>query len=158
MSDAVPENLERIQQELNAMIGPIGEPDSVPVDLISVVRLALAVEDFDPIHYDAKAAQARGYRGIVAPWPILAFLRYNCTQVEDTRKFSFGRATVHGEDSCEFAEPIIVGDVITVSTAISDAKLKQGRSGLLGLVTSERRYTNQLGQFCAVMRTISVRR
>lgn len=158
MSDTKPENLERIQQDLNAMIGPMGEPDSVPVDLITVVRLALAVEDFDPIHYDAKIAKARGYRGIVAPWPILAFLRYNCKELEDHREYTFGRATVHGEDSYEFAEPIIVGDLITVSTAITDAKLKQGRSGLLGLITSERRYTNQLGQFCAVMRTISIRR
>ena len=39
----------------------------------------MAVEDFDPIHYDAREAQVRGYRGIVAPWPILALLQYNCS-------------------------------------------------------------------------------
>lgn len=151
------ENMERIQAELRRVIGPVGEADSVPVDLISVIRLGLAVDDFDPIHYDATAARSRGYRGIVAPWPILSFLRYNCKQLEET-EYAFGRVTVHGEDSYEFAEPIVVGDTITVSTAVVDAKLKQGRSGLLALITSERRYTNQLGQFCAVMRTIGIRR
>ncbi len=158
MSNTVPVNLEEIKQELAGKIGPIGEPEEVPVELLSVVRLALAVEDFDPIHYDAKAAQARGYRGIVAPWPVVSLLRYNCSQQEESHSFSFGRATVHGEDAYEFHEPIIVGDLITVSTAITAAQLKHGRSGLLGLVTSERRYTNQLGQLCAVWRTIVIRR
>jgi hydroxyacyl-ACP dehydratase HTD2-like protein with hotdog domain len=158
MGSPAPQDLERIEQELNGMIGPIGEPEEVPVELLSVVRLALAVEDFDPIHYDLKTAQARGYRGIVAPWPILALLRYNCAHQEEHHAFSFGRAYVHGEDSYEFFEPIVVGDMITVSTAITETRLKQGRSGLLGLVTSERCYTNQLGQLCAVMRTITIRR
>ena len=58
----------------------------------------------------------------------------------------------------EFHEPIIVGDIITVEAAIKDAQLKHGRSGLLGLVTSERRFTNQFDQLCAVSRTIVIRR
>jgi acyl dehydratase len=157
MIEMTPENSTKIQQEIDKLVGQVGEPDSVPVDLVSVVRLGLAVDDLDPIHYDADAADARGYRGIVAPWPILSFLRYNCKKLEET-EYSFGRVTVHGEDSYDFAEPIIVGDVITVTTSITGGTVKQGRSGLLALVTSERRYTNQLGQFCAVMRTIGVRR
>ncbi len=156
MSDPAPAKAEDIEQELARMVGPIGEPEKVPVEYLAVIRMAMAVEDFDPIHYDASAAQARGYRGIVAPWPILSLLRYNCSH--ESPPFSFGRATVHGEDGFEFHEPIIVGDVITVSAAVTDAQLKRGRSGLLGLVTSERRFTNQFDQLCAVLRTISIRR
>ena len=156
MSDPGLEQEERIKRELATMVGPMGEPETVPVEYLAVTRTAMAVEDFDPIHFDATAARARGYRGIVAPWPILSLLRYNCSH--KSPPFSFGRATVHGKDSFEFHEPIIVGDMITVSAAITDAQLKHGRSGLLGLVTSERRFTNQIGQLCAVLRTISIRR
>ncbi len=156
MSNPAPERAEDIKQELARMVGPIGEPEKVPVEYLSVTRMAMAVEDFDPIHYDAKAAQARGYRGIVAPWPILSLMQYNCSH--RLPRFSFGRATVHGEDGFEFHEPIIVGDVITVTAAVTDAQLKHGRSGLLGLVTWERRFTNQLDQLCAISRTTVIRR
>ena len=156
MSNPQPDRADEIKQELERMVGPIGEPETVPVELLSAVRMAMAVEDFDPIHYDASAAQARGYRGIVAPWPILSLLQYNCSH--EPPAFTFGLATVHGEDGFEYHEPIIVGDVITIEALVRDAQLKRGRSGLLGLVTTERRFTNQLGQLCAVARTIVIRR
>ncbi|HVC61270.1 MAG TPA: MaoC family dehydratase [Acetobacteraceae bacterium] len=156
MSDPAPESADDIKQELAGMVGPIGEAEKVPVEYLSAMRMAMAVEDFDPIHYDARAAQARGYRGIVAPWPILSLMQYNCSH--ELPRFSFGRATVHGEDGFEFHEPIIVGDVITVTAAVTDAQLKRGRSGLLGLVTWVRRFANQLDQLCAVSRTIVIRR
>jgi acyl dehydratase len=65
---------------------------------------------------------------------------------------------VHGADEYEFHEPMIVGDVITVRTAMVEAKLKHGRVGRLGQVVSERRFTNQRGELCAVLRTILFRR
>jgi hypothetical protein len=51
-----------------------------------------------------------------------------------------------------------VGDEITLELTIAEARLKQGRSGLLGLVVEERRFTNQLGRLCAVLRTTLIRR
>ena len=156
MNNAAEPTTEDMKANLRGMVGPIGVPEAVPVELLAVTRMAMAVEDFDPIHYDARAAQARGYRGVVAPWPILSLLFYNCSH--ESPPFSFGLATVHGEDAFEFHEPIIVGDLVTVHAAITDATLKHGRSGPLGLVTLERRFVNQLGQLCAVLRTIVIRR
>jgi acyl dehydratase len=43
----------------------------MPIELMSIRRMALCVEDLDPIHFDEQAAKARGYRGVVAPWPLL---------------------------------------------------------------------------------------
>jgi len=51
-----------------------------------------------------------------------------------------------------------VGDVITVTTAMVDAKLKHGKVGRLGQVVSERRFTNQRGELCAILRTTLFRR
>jgi hydroxyacyl-ACP dehydratase HTD2-like protein with hotdog domain len=101
MSNPASEKTEDIQQELERMIGPVGEAETVPVEYLSVIRLALAVEDFDPIHYDAKADQARGYRGIVAPWPILSLLLYNCSHVleHESPPFSFVGTAVTNQAS-----------------------------------------------------------
>lgn len=142
---------------LAGLIGPIGKPVTEAVEFGAVRRMALAIEERDPIHYDEKAAKARGYRGIVAPWPLLWQYFFNCTEYH-IEGVPFGKATVHGQDDYEFHEPMIVGDQITVTTAITEAKLKHGKSGRLGQIVSERRFTNQRGELCAVLATILFRR
>lgn len=148
--------LPEIEKFLAGLVGPIGEPATWAVELGAVVKMAKAVEDYDPIHYDARAAMERGYRGVVAPWPFLWLIYFNGS--EDRVAFPFGKATVHGEDEYELHEPIVVGDEITMRAEITGARLKQGRSGLLGIAVVERRFTNQLGQLCAVLRTTLIRR
>jgi acyl dehydratase len=145
-----------IEKFLAGLVGPMGQADTMTVELGAIRKMAKAVEDWDPIHYDADAAFKRGYRGVVAPWPFLWLLYFNGT--EDRIEFPFGKATVHGEDEYEFHEPIIVGDEITLQAAITDARLTQGRSGQLGIVVVERRFTNQHGLLCAVLRTTVIRR
>ena len=145
-----------IEKFLSGLVGPVGTPNTMAVELGAARKMAKAVEDDDPIHYDAEAAIKRGYRGVVAPWPLLWLFYFNA---EDHHiDFPFGKATVHGEDEYEFHEPMIVGDDITLRMAITDAHLKQGRSGQLGLVVEERRFTNQFGKLCAVLRTTLIRR
>jgi len=144
------------QAFLDELIGPLGEAVQVQVELGAVRRMALCMGNLDPIHVDNAAAQQRGYRGIVAPWPLLWLYFFTCTIYE--HDFPFGKATVHGADEYEFHEPMIVGDVITVSTAMVAAKLKHGKVGRLGQITSERRFVNQRGELCAVLRTILFRR
>jgi acyl dehydratase len=141
---------------LRSMQGPLGEPDSMPIEFMSVRRMALLIEDFDPIHFDEAAARARGYRGVVAPWPLLWLVFFNCR--EAPLKFPFGKATIHGGDSYEFHEPVIVGDVVTVSASISETSVKQGKAGLMGVVVTRREFRNQDGQLCAVMSTTNLRR
>jgi acyl dehydratase len=141
---------------LAALIGPIGEEVTTLVELGAVRRMALAIGDRDPIHFDEEAAKARGYRGVVAPWPLLWLYFFTCTIYE--HDFPFGKATVHGQDDYDFHEPMVVGDRLTVRTAITDARLKHGKSGRLGQVVSERRFTNQRGELCAVLRTTLFRR
>jgi acyl dehydratase len=141
---------------LQSLIGPIGEEVQTLVELGAARRMALCVGDLDPIHFDEAAAKARGYRGVVAPWPLLWLYFFNCSIYE--HDFPFGKATVHGQDDYDFHEPMIVGDVLTINTAMVDAKLKHGKVGRLGQVVSERRFTNQRGELCAVLRTTLFRR
>lgn len=148
--------LPEIEKFLSGLVGPLGATDTMTVELGAVRKMAKAVENLDPIHYDAAAAIARGYRGVVAPWPWLWLVFFNGTEYDVD--FPFGKATVHGEDEYELHEPMIVGDEITMRAEIVDARARQGRSGLLGIVVEERRFTNQLGRLCAVLRTTVIRR
>jgi len=145
-----------IEAQLKTMLGPVGEAVTMEVERGAVRRMALALDNHDPIHFDGAAAKSRGYRGIVAPWPFLWSYFFNCTEYH--HDFPFGKATVHGQDDYDFHEPLIVGDAITVTTHITSTSLKQGKTGLLGLVVSERRFTNQNGQLCAVLKTTLFRR
>jgi acyl dehydratase len=149
-------SLPDMERQLAALIGAVGVPVSMAVELGAVRRMAVTVDDFDPIHFDEAAARKRGFRGIVAPWPLLWSYFFNCTEYH--LDIAFGKATVHGQDEYEFHEPLIVGDVITVATAITAARLKQGRTGPLGQVEAERRFTNQFGHLCAVLKTTLFRR
>jgi acyl dehydratase len=145
-----------MEAELKALEGPLGPPDSMPIETVSIRRMALCVEDFDPIHYDEAAARARGYRGIVAPWPLLWLVFFNCR--EAPLKFSFGKATIHGGDSYEFHEPMVVGDTITVRATVTQTSVKQGKAGAMGIIVTRREFRNQHGQLCAVMDTTNIRR
>jgi acyl dehydratase len=145
-----------VEKMLAGLIGPIGAPVTMAVEFGAVRRMALALDNHDPIHFSKEAAVARGYRGIVAPWPLLWSWFFNCTVY--AHDFPFGKATVHGQDDYDCHEPMVVGDDITVATAITEAKLKQGRVGRLGQIVSERRFTNQHGQLCAVLKTTLFRR
>jgi acyl dehydratase len=146
----------KMEDFLHGLRGPWGEPDTMKIELGAIRRMALCVEDFNPIHFDERAARERGYRGIVAPWPLLWLMFFNCSEFEID--FPFGKATVHGEDKYEFHEAIIEGDEIRVRNAITETSVKEGKSGLMGLIVQERRFFNQLGQLCAVLATTAIRR
>lgn len=148
--------LEAMRSHLQAMEGPLGDPDSMPIERVSVRRMALAIEALDPIHYDEAAARARGYRGIVAPWSILWLVFFNCRNAP--LAFPFGKATIHGGDAYEYGEPIIVGDVITVRAAVTETSVKQGKSGPMGVIVTRREFRNQHDDRCAVMHTTNLRR
>ncbi|PZW38901.1 MaoC dehydratase-like protein [Humitalea rosea] len=145
-----------MQAALKAMEGPLGPPDSMVIEYGAIRRMALAIEDFDPIRYEEAAAKARGYRGVVAPWPILWLVFFNCRDAP--LAFSFGKVTIHGQDTYEFHEPIIAGDEITVTASVSETAVKQGKSGPMGLIVTRREFRNQHGQLCAVMSTTNLRR
>jgi acyl dehydratase len=141
---------------LRSLHGPLGEPDSMPIERMSARRMALALGSVDPIHHDEEAARARGYRGIVAPWPLLWLAFFNCRDAP--LKFPFGKATIHGGDSYEFHEPLIVGDIVTVSAAVVETSVKQGKAGAMGVIVTRRKFHNQHGRLCAVMSTTNLRR
>jgi acyl dehydratase len=147
-----------VERFLAGMVGPVGQPESMEIEFGAARRMALARDNHDPIHHDRAAALARGYRGVVAPWPLLWLVYFTCNDPDVHHDFPFGRSIIHGQDDYAFFEPIVVGDVVTMATAIVETKLKHGKSGRLGQLVEERSFTNQHGQLCATLRTTLFRR
>jgi acyl dehydratase len=147
-----------VEKYLASIVGPVGQPETMTIESGAARRMALALDNHDPVHYEKQAAVARGYRGVVAPWPLLWLFVFNCSDHHFHKHMPVGKALVHGQDEYEFYEPMIVGDDITTRTAIVEAKLKQGKSGRLGQIVEERRFTNQHGTLCAVLRSTHFRR
>jgi N-terminal half of MaoC dehydratase len=147
---------EELERNLQSLMGPWGQVGVYPVESMCVRRIALAVKAEDPIHFDHDSAVARGYRGIVAPWAFIWTITHNL--MEGEMGFIYGRATLHAADAYEFFEPMVVGDLISLETTNIGSEIKQGRAGLLAFVVTERRFTNQRGELCAILRTSTVRK
>jgi len=110
----------------------------------------------DPIYFDASAAQAAGYRNVVAP-PTFIFGAESDSGVLmtllDTLKIDL-RKVLHGEQHFDYHAPVCAGDTLRFQTRVADIYDKKG--GLLEFVVRESKVTNQLGEHVADMRGILV--
>lgn len=128
------------------------------VDTRDIARYARAIGAHDPVHFDTDAAVAAGYPDVVAPAMFVYVIRmqaYNLvgrdrlepdgSASDDVPPLETKRAMA-GETSLEIGEPIVAGDVITVTKRLVDMYEKSGRSGPLVFVDMEFAFTNHRGQ------------
>lgn len=140
-------------------------PDSTfEVTARDIAKYAHAIGESDPIHFDREAAVEVGYADVVAPPFFPYVVRMQASNLvarselqpdgsagEDVPPVNTTRAMA-GEISIELGEPVMAGDVITVSKRIVDLYEKEGRSGPLVFVTMEFTFANQRGEAVATER------
>ncbi len=93
-----------------------------------------------PIYLDTKAAQARGYRDIIA-MPTFLIAEASLPLVPPEIPFTGGGLNAGYE--CVFYGEVYPGDTLTYSTSIADLYEKTGRSGTMHFVIRETVVTNQ---------------
>ena len=103
----------------------------------------------DPVHRDAQAARARGYRDIIAP---STFVTWRGTQPIAPPEMGFDGTGINAGYTCVFYGVVYPGDVLTYSTCLVDMYEKTGRSGTMRFVVRETTVTNQHGDTVAVLR------
>ncbi len=110
----------------------------------------------DPIYFDASAAQAAGYRNVVAP-PTFIFGAESDSGVLmtllDTLKIDL-RKVLHGEQRFDYHAPVCAGDTLRFQTRVADIYDKKG--GALEFVVNDTRVTNQLGEHVADLHSVIV--
>ena len=100
-----------------------------------------------PIHIDEEAAQAEGYRDVVAP-PTFCTILVNKVKLPDIN-IQFGRTSMHAGQRVQYRSPIIAGDSLTASSHLKDVYAKTGRSGTMVFVVWETTFRNQDGTVVA---------
>ena len=103
----------------------------------------------DPVHCDAQAARARGYRDIIA---LSTFVTWRGTQPIAPPEMGFDGTGINAGYECTFYGVIYPGDTLTYSTCLVDIYEKTGRSGTMRFVVRETTVTNQHGATVAVLR------
>ena len=126
-----------------------------------IEKYAHAIGETDPVYFDAEAARAAGYDGVVAPPFFPYVIRMHAANLVAREELApDGSATADvpplpttramaGEVSVELGVPVVAGDVITVEKRIVDMYEKQGRSGDLVFVVQEFTFTNDRGELVA---------
>ena len=103
----------------------------------------------NPIYRDPRAAQAQGYRDIIA---LSTFITVRGAQPLVPPALEFDGMGINAGYECSFYGVIYPGDTLTYSTCLADFYEKTGRSGTMRFVVRETTVTNQHGESVAVMR------
>ncbi len=104
---------------------------------------AQVIELTNQVHFDAEAAKAAGYRGIVAPPMFVVVYAAGAmgpVLFDPDVEMNFA-AMVHGGQEFEWGEPVISGDLITTVTTCKDIYPKDGK----GFYVFETESRNQNG-------------
>jgi len=122
--------------ELEAQIGDeVTTVRNLRVEAGKVAEFARAVGAGDLIFYDREAAKAAGYDDIPAPptfTRIAYFPRYRPEGVDENLGFDLGLQSeriLHGEQSYTYERTLLVGDVVTGTTTLTDVYQREGSRG-----------------------------
>ena len=118
-----------------SLIGRESEPVVHEVEKNQVRRFAEALGDPSPLATDEAAARAAGFQALVAPATFAIALASN---ERFRHSLDLGtRNILHGEQSFEYARPILAGDRITVRSKVADVQERAGASGPMDVLVIE---------------------
>ena len=153
-----------IPPETRALVGQrLGEPASATIHAHEAEGFAYAAGDGNPIYLDDAAARAAGYRARVVPPGFLVWAFEPPRPLEALREDGLWRndespvrlhvsRVLYGGEDWEYHAPVYAGDTITAETRLAALEEKAGGSGPFVLMTTETRYTNQVGEIVAIAR------
>ena len=102
-----------------------------------------------PLHVDAAAARAQGYRDIIA---VPTFVTWHGAGPIAPPEMAIQGIGINAGYDCTFCGPVYPGDTLAYTTRLADLYEKTGRSGTMRFVVRETTVTNQDGDTVAVLR------
>jgi acyl dehydratase len=110
-------------------IGKTYDPVTYTVGREKIGEYARAIGAENPVHFDKEAAQAAGYRDVVAPpmFCVVYSSRSVGPAVLDPAVGINFPAMVHGGQVFQWDEPVCAGDEITTITKVSEIYEKDGK-------------------------------
>jgi acyl dehydratase len=137
-------------------IGKTGAPVTMHIELGKVREFARAIQDDDPLYFDAGYAQ-REAGGIMPPLTFLQTLAHWDDGRGRARPPIDLKRALHGEQEFEFFRPIFVGDVLTAVSRLTDVFEKIGkRGGAMTFIVTETEFRDGRGQLVARARQVGI--
>jgi acyl dehydratase len=117
----MPVNTEAIGKTYDAVTYTVGRE--------KIREYASAIGAENPVHHDADAAKAAGYRDIVAPpmFCVVYSSRAVAPGIFDPEVGINFATMVHGGQTFEWGEPVCAGDEITTFTKVTEIYEKDGK-------------------------------
>ena len=130
---------------------PASEPYEVSRGKIS--EFAAAIGDQNPMFQDRAAAQAAGYRDVIAPptFAIVITMAGSGAALADPGLGLNYAMVVHGEQRFSYTRPITAGDVVTAQVTIADIR-DAGRNVMITTSTEIRTVAGE--HVCTAVSTI----
>lgn len=142
-----------------SLIGKTLPTVSNEVTEAGVQTFANAIGETDPIHLDAAAARAAGYRGVVAPPTYIFVLKYavapSVQALGELGIDAHAGELLHAEQSFEHFGPVCAGDTLRFSERVADVYEKKG--GALKFMVLEIVTHNQFDELVCKIRHVEVR-
>jgi hypothetical protein len=152
--------------EMRAAIGEEWPAYAVEVDKHACRLFAQAAGYSDPIYYDEKTAQAKGYRNIPAPMGFLGHAALPpgkddpLIQWEDPIIKSYFRFKmplhINGRTDIEYFEDVCAGDVLRLKCKVVEIYEKPGTRSMLLFVVTDMNYYNPAGELVARFRATAI--
>lgn len=149
------EQVEAIAREwIGRKVGP-GEP--LEIEWGAIRKFAEAIEDENPLYHDRDAAAASIHGGVPMPPAFLITAMGSGGERDFAIPLPVSRR-IRGEDELEFVAPVVAGDTVTAETVITNIEVKEGKSGLFVIITTETTYRNQRGEPVLINRAMVIKR
>jgi acyl dehydratase len=139
-----------------SMLGVESAPIRYDVETGAIRKFVDAIGDADPIYRDEQAAQAAGFKTIVAPPTFLCTFR--AQELPDLKIVFGGRVRLNGGNEYEYHKPVYAGDTITVTAQYADVAERTGRTGKMVFVCTDLTFINQHGEVVARGRNTGIMR
>ncbi len=144
-----------IPEKMKECIGMVDPPSVYEIEKGAIRRYADAVGDDNPLYKDEEYAAKTKYNSIIAPpgffgWPIgETTMGKGASQVINAAFNAGHYRLLDAGKSYEFFLPIRPGDTLIGYAEIEDIAEKEGKSGMMFIVTFKTTYKNQNGNIVA---------
>ena len=131
------------------LVGRVYSRAEQPVTRRALLDYASVLGSTEPVHVNAEAARAQGYRDIIA---LPTFVTWHGAGPIAPPEMAVRGIGINAGYDCTFYGPVYPGDTLTYTTRLADLYEKTGRSGTMRFVVRETTVTNQDGETVAVLR------
>ena len=132
-----------ITEELRSKIGIESAPEVHEIEKGMIRRFVLAIDDLNPLWQDEEYARKSRYGGIIAPPTFVLTVGFDELQ-QQLQESIPGGGILHGSTELECYQPVRAGDIITVTSKITNIRERQDRRmGKMAFVTLDITYKNQ---------------